>query len=73
VFDGSLKIRWECCRNWPRTSRELAEGFSEVRWEVRRKFTELAKKDQSLPKKLGGTRQNHRGVRELAESPQDGF
>ncbi|URD99334.1 hypothetical protein MUK42_29082 [Musa troglodytarum] len=30
------------------------------------KFTELAKKDRSFPKKLGGTRQDHREVRELA-------
>ncbi|CAL9112861.1 unnamed protein product, partial [Musa textilis] len=61
VFDGSPKIHWEYCRNRPRTSRELAEGFLKVRRKVHRKFAELAKKDQSLPKKLGGTRQNHRG------------
>ncbi|CAL9106405.1 unnamed protein product, partial [Musa textilis] len=54
-FDGSPKSRWECCWNWPRMSRELAEGFSKVCREVRRKFTELAKKDRSLPKKLEGT------------------
>ncbi|CAL9094352.1 unnamed protein product, partial [Musa textilis] len=41
--------------------------------EVRRKFAELAKKDWSLPKKLGGTRQDHREVRELAVSPRNGF
>ena len=39
-------------------SRELAEGFSEARRKVRRKFTELTEKDRSLPKKLVGTRQD---------------
>ncbi|CAL9120630.1 unnamed protein product, partial [Musa textilis] len=41
--------------------------------EVHRKFAELAKKDRSLPKKLGGTRQDHREIRELAVSPRNGF
>ena len=39
-------------------SRELAEGFSEARQNVRRKFAELIEKDRSLPKKLIGTRQD---------------
>ena len=39
-------------------SRELAEGFSEARRKIRRKFVELTKKDHSLPKKLVGTRQD---------------
>ncbi|CAL9094374.1 unnamed protein product, partial [Musa textilis] len=56
-----------------RTSKELAEGFSEVHRKVCRKFTELAKKDQSLPMKLVGTRQDHREVRELIGSLQNGF
>ncbi|URE07053.1 hypothetical protein MUK42_10963 [Musa troglodytarum] len=68
-FDGSPKIRWEYCWNRPRTNRELAEGFSEVR----RKFAELAKKDRSLPKKLDGTCQDHCEVREFAESSRNGF
>ncbi|CAL9120504.1 unnamed protein product, partial [Musa textilis] len=53
--------------------RELAEGFSEVRRKVCRKFMELAKKDRSLPMKLVGTRQDHREVRELVGSLLNGF
>ena len=36
----------------------MPKGFSEARRKVRWKFAELAEKDQSLPKKLVGTRQD---------------
>ena len=36
----------------------MPKGFSEARRKVRWKFVELTKKDQSLPKKLVGTRQD---------------
>ena len=36
----------------------MPKGFSEARRKVRWKFAELTEKDQSLPKKLVGTRQD---------------
>ena len=36
----------------------MPKGFSKARRKVRWKFTEIAEKDQSLPKKLVGTRQD---------------
>ncbi|CAL9094570.1 unnamed protein product, partial [Musa textilis] len=44
-FESSMEVRrfvGSSCRNRPRTSRELAEGFSEVHRKVHQKFTELA-------------------------------
>ncbi|CAL9074863.1 unnamed protein product [Musa textilis] len=51
----------------------LPKGFRKFAGRFVGSSRSLPRKIESLPKKLGGTRQNHRGVRELAGSPQDGF